>query len=376
MRVAIDGIPLVAAKTGVGHYTEALARWLARTHPDHQYELISPFDFGFESANGNSPSNLSKRYQPVRSIFKKWWLVGLPTLLQISPVDVFHGTNYCIPLWAPCPSVVTIHDLSLFTQSRTHESANVRRGRRRMPLMARRADLIIAPSEWTRREITAHLGIRPERIRVIPEGARDGMRPLFESEYRSVVRKYGLRQPFLLYVGTIEPRKNLATLIKAYHELLSSTRHRPQLVLAGGRGWLYDEIFKLVDELQLSEEIRFTGYVPDEDLPALYSAAEAFIYPSLYEGFGLPPLEAMACGTPVVTSNVSSLPEVIGAAGLSISPRDQPGLTSALAHLLGDAGMRAHYRDLGLERAAQFSWERAAHETQAIYDEVFEGRRR
>jgi glycosyltransferase involved in cell wall biosynthesis len=303
MRIAIDAIPLVAAKTGIGHYTDALATWLARTHADHQYELISPFDFSFEAHNGHRPANLSKRFMPVRSVFRKWWLVGLPALLQISPVDIFHGTNYCIPLWAPCPSVVTIHDLSLFTQALTHESANVTRGRRRIPIMARRAARIIAPSTWTKQEAITHLGIRSDRINVIYEAARESMRPLPATECQTVLDKYRLQSPYLLYVGTIEPRKNLPTLIRAYEQLLRSTSHRPTLAICGGRGWLDEEVFKLVDELGLGEMIRFTGYVPDEDLPALYSQAEVFVYPSLYEGFGLPPLEAMACGAPVITSD-------------------------------------------------------------------------
>jgi glycosyltransferase involved in cell wall biosynthesis len=374
MRIAIDAIPLVSAKTGIGHYTDSLATWLARTHSDHTYDLISPFDFPFESPNGTRPPNLIKRFTPVRSLFRKWWLVGLPTLLQISPVDLFHGTNYCIPLWAPCPSVVTIHDLSLFTQSSTHEAENVRRGRRRIPVMARRADRIIVPSEWTKQETVAHLGIREDRISVIYEAARENMHPVAESEARQVLEKYKLTKPYLLYVGTIEPRKNLTVLIRAFDQVLRSTEHRPTLALCGGRGWLDDNVFRLVDELKIGDAVRFTGYVPDEDLPALYSQAEMFLYPSLYEGFGLPPLEAMACGAPVITSNTTSLPEVVGEAGLAISPRDWRALAAAIARWLGNPEERLYFRSVGLHRAAQFSWERAANETQTVYDEVFRKR--
>ncbi|HZS03817.1 MAG TPA: glycosyltransferase family 1 protein [Blastocatellia bacterium] len=376
MRIALDGIPLVAAKTGVGHYTDALAEWLARTHPDHQYDLFSPFDFAFDHHNGHRPGNLNKRFIPVRRPFSKWWLIGLPTLLRITPVDVFHGTNYCIPLFAPCPTVVTIHDLSLYTQAKTHEADNVARGRRRIPIMARRATRIIAPSEATRREIISHLGVGEERIRVIPEAARQHLRHCAADECRPVLERHGIRQPYLLYVGTIEPRKNLTTLVRAYDELIHTTPHRPQLVLCGGRGWLCDDIYRLVDELRLGEMVRFTGYVDDSDLPALYSAAEVFIYPSLYEGFGLPPLEAMACGTPVVTSNTSSLPEVVGEAGLGLPPQDVEAMTEAMAKLMADPTMRGYYSRAGLERAKLFSWERAADETQAVYDEVFEQAKR
>jgi glycosyltransferase involved in cell wall biosynthesis len=369
MRIAIDAIPLAAAKTGVGHYTDALAEGLARTYPDHRYDLVSPFEFELDY-NGDRPKNLNRQFIPVRSIFRKWWLVGLPSLLRIYHVDVFHGTNYCVPVFAPCPTVVTIHDLSLFTQSHTHETANVRRGKRRMPIMARRASMIIAPSEWTRREVVEKLRINPEKVRVIHEAAREEMKPLPPHSCQSVLDKYRIRNPYLLYVGTIEPRKNLLTLIRAYDELLRTTTLRPQLVLAGGRGWLCDEVYKLVEELKLRDQINFTGYVDDADLPALYSAAETFIYPSFYEGFGLPPLEAMACGAPVITSDVSSLPEVVGKAGLTHAPTDARALTEAMAKLLGDQTAREHFRHEGLKQAAKFSWERAARETQSVYDEV------
>ncbi|MBK9707206.1 MAG: glycosyltransferase family 4 protein [Acidobacteria bacterium] len=376
MRVALDAIPLAAPKTGIGHYTDSLAEWLARIHTDHQYELISPFDFPFDACgrHGHSPKpeNLSRKFIPVRSIFKKWWLLGLPAFLQISPLDVFHGTNYCVPVFAPCPTVVTIHDLSLLAHSGTHETDNVIRGRRRMPIMARRARKIIAPSEWTKREIIEFLGIKPGKIQVIHEGAREKMLPLPESNCQSVLERFGIKKPYLLFVGTIEPRKNLTTLIRAYDTLLRETEHRPQLVLCGGRGWLDGEVFSLVEKLKLQEQVLFTGYVEDSDLPALYSSAEAFIYPSLYEGFGLPPLEAMACGTPVITSNSSSLPEVVGKAGLMHDPEDHLALTRSIVEILSDKDSREHFIRAGLEQASRFSWDRAARETQAVYDEVYQ----
>jgi glycosyltransferase involved in cell wall biosynthesis len=371
MRVAIDAIPLVANKTGVGYYTDALAEWLARTHDDHQYELVSPFDFTFP--NGHTPPpNLYKRFTPVQPLFRKWWLVGLPALLRISPFDLFHGTNYCVPVFAPCPTVVTIHDLSLYAQAHTHEAKNVQRGKRRIPVMARRADMIIAPSEATKREIIQHLKIHPERIRVVYEAAREKMKPLLPKDCAGVLHKHGIEPPYLLYTGTIEPRKNLRTLLRAYHELLHVTEHRPTLVLCGGRGWMEEEVFDLIAELKLQRMVKCTGYVDDADLPALYSACEVFVYPSLYEGFGLPPLEAMACGAPVVTSNTSSLPEVVGEAGVLVNPHEMRELAAAIINLLNDATQRENLGRAGCERAKQFSWERAAHETQAVYDQVFQ----
>jgi len=266
--------------------------------------------------------------------------------------------------------VVTIHDLSIFTQSHTHEAASVKRGKRTMPIMARRARMIIAPSEWTRREVIEKFRVSSEKVRVIYEAAREGMTPLPPQLCQRVLDKYRIQGPYLLYVGTIEPRKNLLTLIRAYDDLLRTTTLRPQLVLAGGRGWLCDEVYKLVEDLKLQDQVHFTGYVEDADLPALYSAAEAFLYPSLYEGFRLPPLEAMACGVPVITSDASSLPEVLGKAGLTHAPTDTRALTAAITKLLGDETMREHFKREGSKQAAKFSWERAARETQAVYDEV------
>jgi glycosyltransferase involved in cell wall biosynthesis len=369
MRIALDAIPLAAAKTGIGHYTDALAHSLASLHASNEYVLLSPFDFAFDVTNGH-PKNLGKQYFPVRSVFRKWWLVGLPAMLQISPLDLFHGTNYCIPVYAPCPTVVTIHDLSLFTQPHTHETDNVIRGKRRMPMMARRATAIIAPSEWTRREIVEQLKVSPEKIRVIFEAARKEMKPIPKDLCQPTLEKYKLRSPYLLYVGTIEPRKNLVGLIRAYHSLLRTTEHTPQLALAGGRGWLFDEVFDEVKKLKLEDAVHFTGYVDEADLPALYSAAHAFVYPSFYEGFGLPPLEAMACGTPVVTSNSTSLPEVVGEAGLMHAPDDHDALTRALVTLFEDSNAREHFIRAGLAQAARFSWDLAARETQNLYDEI------
>ncbi|MFN7928696.1 MAG: glycosyltransferase family 1 protein [Blastocatellia bacterium] len=371
MRIALDAIPLVAKKTGVGHYTDALAEWLARTHHDHQYELVSPFDFPFPNGH-QPPPNLSKRFTPVHPWLRKWWLVGLPTMLRLSPFDLFHGTNYCIPVFAPCPTVVTIHDLSLYAQDKTHERQNVTRGKRRIPIMARRADLIIAPSEATKREIEHYLHIPSDRIRVVYEAAREKMQPLPPAACEAVLQKHGIDRPYLLYTGTIEPRKNLLKLIRAYSEIVHTTEHHPMLVLCGGRGWMDEEVFELVAELKLQRLVKFTGYVDDEDLPALYSACEVFVYPSLYEGFGLPPLEAMACGAPVVTSDTSSLPEVVGKAGLLVNPHEALELAQVLVNLLDDENQRRHFRHAGLERAKLFSWERAAHETQAVYDQVFQ----
>jgi len=207
--------------------------------------------------------------------------------------------------------------------------------------------------------------------------------PITDPDTLARVRnRYGLPERFILYVGTIEPRKNLTTLLEAYAALTSrvSNLQYPisniHLVIAGRKGWLYEGFFRRLRELGLEREVVFPGFVPDEDLPALYSAAELFVFPSLYEGFGLPPLEAMACGTPVITSNSSSLPEVVGEVGIMVEPRDVRALAEAMELVLTDEGKRREMREKGLRQAARFSWKRTAQETLEVYRSVVGAERR
>lgn len=236
--------------------------------------------------------------------------------------------------------------------------------------------MIIAPSEATRREIIEILRINPDRIRVISEAARTNMQPQTAETIAAVKAKYGILGDYVLYTGTIEPRKNLLRLIRAYEEVLKGAESKPQLVVCGGRGWKDQEVFELIGELKLQQQVKFTGYVPDSDLPALYSGAMVFAYPSLYEGFGLPPLEAMACGAPVLTSATSSLPEVVGEAGIKVDPTDVHAIARELGRMIADQSLRLQLGQKGLERSRLFSWERAANETQSVYDHVFEEHRR
>jgi glycosyltransferase involved in cell wall biosynthesis len=194
--------------------------------------------------------------------------------------------------------------------------------------------------------------------------------PRSPDESESVFRKYGLPSEYLLYVGTIQPRKNLDTLIEAFYRLKKSASIEDKLVIVGRKGWLYEKLFARIKELHLESEIIFTGFVPDEELPFIYDRARVFLYLSLFEGFGLPPLEAMACGVPVITSNTTSLPEVVGDAGITVSPTDIDGVSAAIMRILSDPPLAAHLREAGRARAALFSWETAARETLAVYTQV------
>jgi glycosyltransferase involved in cell wall biosynthesis len=380
MRIGLDGIPLGEIKTGVGHYTFELARSLASIAPEDDFELISPFPYvaacGDESEQ-TLPSNLRVMQAKVNRLSRRrWWSIGLPLHLKQASFDLFHGTNYDVPLWNSCPTIVTIHDLSLFLHPETHEKHLVRRARWRLPVMARRATSIITPSESVKREVCGHLRIKPERITAIPEAARRLFRPAPLAESVEVRRRLQIEDEFILFVGTIEPRKNLLMLTRAFDEIYSNTRLRPQLVIAGKEGWLTGELFSYLKSAEIRERVRFTGYVSDDDLRALYSSCRAFIYPSLYEGFGLPPLEAMACGAPVMTSRIPSIMETVGDAARLVSPTDYRELARAIIHVLEDSGEREHLSSNGLRRASAFSWERTASATFNVYLEALKKEKR
>ncbi len=374
MRVGLDGIPLASPRTGVGHYTFQLARHLALIAPEVEFELVTPFPFTDDvkrEAGLDLPANLSLVQPKASALRLRWFAVGLPLYGRQSGFDLFHGTNYEVPLWGKCPSVVTIHDLSLLLHPLTHRRRLARRGRRRIPIMARAARRIITPSESVRLEVCERLGIDPSKVVSIPEAPRDVFRPSSHEEIVETRRRLNIEDEFILFVGTIEPRKNLLTLVRAFEEMTRSTRLRPQLVIAGKEGWLNEELFSNVRRRGLEERLRFTGYVSDEELRALYSSCRAFVYPSIYEGFGLPPLEAMACGAPVITSRIPALVETVGTeAARLVPPTEAPALARSIVELLSDEDERRRLSAAGLRRAAQFSWEKTARATLEVYKEA------
>ncbi|HEY2971030.1 MAG TPA: glycosyltransferase family 1 protein [Pyrinomonadaceae bacterium] len=368
MRIGIDGIPLASARTGIGHYTFELAQALARLAPEHEFQLVSPVPFisGPPEPDGVAPSNLHK----VQTKRRFWWGLGLPGYITQSSLSLFHGTNYEVPLWSKCPSIVTVHDLSLLLHPEMHSSHLVRRARYRLPLMARAANTIIAVTESASKEISDHLRINPAKIAVTPLAPRRTFRPLPPKQTEETRKRLGVEDDFILFVGTPEPRKNLITLLRALTEVRRNTELRPQLVIAGKRGWHLNEILAEIASAGLTERLKFTDYISDGDLCALYSSCTVCIYPSLYEGFGLPPLEAMACGAPVITSNIPSIVETTGNAAHLISPNDVQQLAQAIVEMIAEAGKRLRLSRAGLERASQFTWERTAELTLEVYKET------
>jgi glycosyltransferase involved in cell wall biosynthesis len=371
LRISLDAIPLAAPRTGVGHYTFELARHLALLAPEDEFELVSPFTFAAplsDEANQQLPANIRAVQPKVNSVSRRWFAVGLPLYLKQAGCDLFHGTNYEIPLWGKPATVLTVHDLSLLLHPDTHEARLVRRGRRRLPIMARMASVIITPSESVRREVCEHLGIETRKVVSIPEAPRDIFRPVAPEETVETRRRLGIEEEFILFVGTIEPRKNLTALVAAFEDILRSTRHSPQLVISGKEGWLNEELHSRIAKSDVEKHLRFTGYLTDEELRALYSSCRVFVYPSLYEGFGLPPLEAMACGAPVIASRIPSIVEAVGPdAALLVSPTDHQALAASIVRLLEDESERRRLSLTGRERAGLFSWEKTARATLDVY---------
>lgn len=376
MLIGIDGIPLKDIKTGVGHYTFELARSLALASPTDQLEIVSPFSFfpgdHSEDPLDGWPPNLRLTQVQVNAWARNWWTIGLPRYIKRRSLDLFHGTNFDIPLWKRCPAILTIHDLSDFLYPETHEARGVWRARRRLPFMARTATQIVTHSESVRREVIEHLQVSREKVIAIPAAARSVFRPLPPDQTIETRKRLGVEDEFLLFVGTIEPRKNLIVLLNAYRELLRATELHPQLVIAGKKGWLTDSLFSSLRELGIEERVLFTGYLSDNDLCALYSSCRVFIYPSKYEGFGLPPLEAMACGAPVIASSIPSIREVTGESARLVAPAGSDDLAQAIVTLLRDENERQRLSVAGLKRAQQFSWNHTAQLMLGVYHQAWE----
>jgi glycosyltransferase involved in cell wall biosynthesis len=374
MRIAFDGTTLRPGRTGVGYYTEHLLHHLAARAGDDQIVVISnrPVD-----TTRQLPSGVQIACSSLRIPRMVWMQTLGPRMLRHEHVDVVHFTNGMVPMASPVPTVVTIHDMSLTLYPRYHPARRVLLNRPLVDIAARRADAIITVSVSAKRDIVRLYGLPSERVHVVHEAAAPSFRPVHDSSERERVRRrYGLPDRFILYVGTIEPRKNLPKLIEGFAKRRKSRDLPHQLVCAGPYGWLSRDIEDRIDRLQIEDAIRFTGYVPFEDLPALYSLAEMFVFPSLYEGFGLPVIEAMACGTPVITGPVPALSEVAGGAVEQVDHLDAESLGDAMVGLARSRERRENLSALGLQRSHYFSWDRAARETLEVYRQTVAAGRR
>ncbi len=369
-RIGIDYTAAIQQSAGIGRYVRELISALLQLDQDNDYRLF---------AASSDPLPLSPFPVKRLPLHDKWLMriwhrarIPLPVELITGRLDLFHSPDFTLPPTRPgTPTLLTVHDLSFI---RDPDSADQRLRaylKQVVPRSVRRASHILADSEATRQDLIDLWDTPAEKITVIYCGVESRFRPVTDPAALAAVRvRYNLgERPFILSVSTLQPRKNYRRLIRAFAPL--AVRH-PELLLvfAGGKGWQYEEILAEPERLGLADRVRFTGFVADDELPALLSAAALFAFPSLYEGFGLPILEAMACGTPVIASDRSSLPEVVGEAGLQVDPLDVAGLTAGMERLLSDEELRHELAARGRRQAARFSWTDAARQLLAVYQRL------
>jgi glycosyltransferase involved in cell wall biosynthesis len=371
VHIAIDAHSVGAGLAGNETYAGALVEALAEVDRENRYTVYVTRQTAFERFEGRWPHVRVQRTPPHTPLVRVPFT--LPAELRRRPrPDLLH-VQYTAPPLAPCPVVATIHDLSFEHLPETFKRRSRMQLRLTVRRTARRAAHVIAPSEFTRRDLIETYGLDPARVTAIPLAAAPHFRPVDDRrEVERVRRRYRLGGEYVLAVGSIQPRKNLPRLVRAY-SLLRRERGRsnlPQLVLAGKQAWLYGETLEAIEEEGVGGSVILTGYVSEADLPALYTGALCFVYPSYFEGFGLPPLEAMSCGAPVLTGNLTSLPEVVGDAGLAVDPFDTGALAGALARLIDDDALRASLRARGLQRARSFDWRDTARMTLQVYRRV------
>jgi len=369
MRVAINALLLSGRYSGVERAIHALLRHIAEGSDDEFVALVGR-DFDPAQLDGCGVAierlGVSNRPRLLRVLHEQFALGR-----HLGGCDVFHAPGYVAPLRLPVPLVLTIYDLVALLHPELARWANALHYRLRLPLSARAATRVIVPLDCVKRDVVEHLRVPAERVRVVPLGVDATFRPPSDVAMAAVRERYGLAAPFLLFVGNIEPKKNLATLVGAFAQLARNGLSH-DLVIAGKRGWKSGGVLGFPAKLGIEQRVRFVGYVPEADLPGLYGAADLLVFPSLVEGFGLPPLEAMACGTPVVSSDAEALVETTGDAALHAPARDPDALAEAMRRVLHDAVLATRLREGGLAHAAQFTWARSAEATRAVYREAIE----
>jgi glycosyltransferase involved in cell wall biosynthesis len=373
MRIGIDGKVISSQAGGIGtsafNVVQSCVREAAQHYPQLEFVIFTGPHTCLDGVQGPN-WRADERFGHIESSLLRL-LYYIPKGLRAQGIDVFHGFDHIgVPLFAKVGRyVATVHDIIPLIRpqwvTRRHRLVVTAAYHR----LDRQADVVISPSETTKADIVRRLQINPERIAVIPWGCDERFQPKGDPDRCAAVQqKYRLPARYLLFVGTLEPRKNLTTLLHAYAMLRAEGRGDGlKLVVAGRMGWLYGDIFAAVKALALEEEVIFTGFVDDEDLPHLYREAQLFVFPSLYEGFGLPILEAMASGVPVVTSNTASLPEVAGDAAILVDPRDPKAVAEGIAQVLAEEQLREALTQKGLDRARRFTWQSVAQKTLALY---------
>jgi glycosyltransferase involved in cell wall biosynthesis len=381
MRIAIDYTAAIRQGAGIGNYVRDLVDALLAQDSKNQYTLLTS---GRPTRERPFPKAENVRARsiiiPDRYLNILWyrWRLPLHATFFTGQVDIYHGPDFVLPpINGKVCKIVTVHDLAFIEHPEYALPQMVAFLNKVVPEAVGAADVVAAVSQATRQTLIEHLKTPPEKITIIPNGVRPHFRRITDPILLAATRhKFGLKHPLVLGVGTLEPRKNHSGLIKAFHKAQSAAgkQQRPaMLALAGGPGWLYEETQQLIAKLKLEKKVRFLGRVSELELITLYSMADVFAFPSFFEGFGLPPLEAMACGTPVITSNTSSLPEVVGDAALLIDPHNASELAQAMIRLLEDERLREELRQKGYARAQLFTWPKSASKMLSVYQRLYDG---
>jgi glycosyltransferase involved in cell wall biosynthesis len=380
MRIVVDGFPIRVGSAGIGTYTSELLGALTRAAPTNEYYLA---DLGPKLSRAKvSPEPDGSRRHGIVAM-----LDGVPLIWKAAPpalrrslirletarlgADLYFGTNFLGIFHPRFKTVIAVHDMSHALYPLDAYPPMCRRLVRHLRAHAERADAILTVSEAAKEDVITHLRVMPDKVHAVHNGVSALFRPVTEDAARTACRqRYALPERFLLHVGTLEPRKNLLRVLEAFRLLTEEPWFHHQLVIAGGRGWRDAPILRALTSFPRKDRLSVIGRVSSDDLPILYSMAELLVYPSLYEGFGLPVVEAMACRTPVITSNVSSLPEVAGDAALLVDPESVHEIAAAIERVLTDRDLAASLRRRGVMRATAFSWETAAHRVMELFERV------
>src|SRR5216683_5581468 len=379
MRIAIDYTAATREAAGIGNYVRSLVDAMLAQDAVNQYTLLTsgrpPREHPFPSAKNVRGRSL---VIPDRYLNVLWYRWRLPISANFftGQVDIYHGPDFVLPpLNGHTHKIVTVHDLAFIEHPEYAVPQLADYLKKVVPEAVAAADVVAAVSQATRQTLIDYFKTPTEKISIIPNGIRSHFRRITDPILLASTRhKFGLKHPLVLAVGTLEPRKNHLGLIKAFHKAQSAAgkKRRPaMLALAGGSGWLYEETQQLVTKLKLENKVRFLGRVSELELITLYSMADVFAFPSFFEGFGVPPLEAMACGAPVITSNTSSLPEVVGDAALQVNPHNTGELANAINRLLEDQALQEELRQKGFARAQLFTWPKAASKMLAVYQQLY-----